>query len=174
MRLNGGPLSYRSVRTPQPLSLEEEAALAFAGCGITGPVLPTCPTTAAMCTRPAEATSWSTSSAARLRAATRSTLSLFSSSTTRGLGCSSGPKTILAPRSPSLLELAEVTNSCGFTRGPYYSDSAIAATIAYCDYVYERYGRFPANSGPFRTVLSRIRLTIWTRTSTIGSTGKVR
>jgi hypothetical protein len=39
MLLNGGPLSYRSVRTPQPLSLEEEAALAFAGCGITGPVL---------------------------------------------------------------------------------------------------------------------------------------
>jgi len=39
MRLNGGPLSYRSTRTPRPLSLEEEAALAFAGCGITGPVL---------------------------------------------------------------------------------------------------------------------------------------
>jgi hypothetical protein len=39
MLLNGGPLSYRSVRTPQPLSLEEEAAPAFAGCGITGPVL---------------------------------------------------------------------------------------------------------------------------------------
>jgi hypothetical protein len=39
MRLNGGPLAYGSVRTPQPLSLEEEAALAFAGCGITGPVL---------------------------------------------------------------------------------------------------------------------------------------
>ena len=39
MRLNGGPLSYRSVRTPQPLSLEEGAALAFAGCDITGPVL---------------------------------------------------------------------------------------------------------------------------------------
>ena len=39
MRLNGGPLSYGSVRTPQPLSFEEEAALAFAGCGITGPVL---------------------------------------------------------------------------------------------------------------------------------------
>ena len=32
MRLNGGPLAYRSVRTPQPLSLEEEAVLAFAGC----------------------------------------------------------------------------------------------------------------------------------------------
>jgi ribosomal protein S14 len=27
------------MRTPQPLSLEDEAALAFAGCGITGPVL---------------------------------------------------------------------------------------------------------------------------------------
>ena len=34
-----GPLSYTSVRPSQPLSLEEEAALAFAGCGITGPVL---------------------------------------------------------------------------------------------------------------------------------------
>ncbi|HEX5913534.1 MAG TPA: hypothetical protein VFY54_10445, partial [Rubrobacter sp.] len=31
MRLNGGPLSYMSVRPSQPLSLEEEAALAFAG-----------------------------------------------------------------------------------------------------------------------------------------------
>jgi hypothetical protein len=37
---------------------------------------------------------------------------------------------------------------------PPYSDRAIAATIAYCNYVYERYGRFPANSGPFRTVLA--------------------
>jgi hypothetical protein len=37
---------------------------------------------------------------------------------------------------------------------PRYSDKAIAATIAYCDYVYRRYGRFPANSGPFRTVLA--------------------
>jgi hypothetical protein len=37
---------------------------------------------------------------------------------------------------------------------PPYSDRAIAATIAYCEYVYERYGRFPANSGPFRTVLA--------------------
>ena len=37
---------------------------------------------------------------------------------------------------------------------PPYSDQAIAATIAYCEYVYERYGRFPANSGPFRTVLA--------------------
>lgn len=37
---------------------------------------------------------------------------------------------------------------------PPYSDEAIAATIAYCEYVYERYGRFPANSGPLRTVLA--------------------
>ena len=37
---------------------------------------------------------------------------------------------------------------------PTYSDEAIAATIAYCEYVYERYWRFPANSGPFRTVLA--------------------
>jgi hypothetical protein len=37
---------------------------------------------------------------------------------------------------------------------PPYSDEAIAATVAYCEYVYERYGRFPANSGPFRTVLA--------------------
>jgi hypothetical protein len=37
---------------------------------------------------------------------------------------------------------------------PLYSDRAIEATIAYCDYVYRRYGRFPANSGPFRTLLA--------------------
>ena len=37
---------------------------------------------------------------------------------------------------------------------PPYSDAAIAATIAYCEYVHDRYGRFPANSGPFRTVLA--------------------
>jgi hypothetical protein len=37
---------------------------------------------------------------------------------------------------------------------PRYSDQAIAATIAYCDYVYRRYRRFPAASGPFRTVLA--------------------
>ena len=37
---------------------------------------------------------------------------------------------------------------------PRYSDDAIAATIACCEYVYEGYGRFPSNSGPFRTVLA--------------------
>ncbi len=37
---------------------------------------------------------------------------------------------------------------------PRYSDAAIAATIAYCGYVHARYGRFPAYSGPFRTILT--------------------
>lgn len=36
---------------------------------------------------------------------------------------------------------------------PAPSERAIAATLAYCDYVYNRYGRFPAYSAPFRTVL---------------------
>jgi hypothetical protein len=38
LRLNGGPLAYASAQAPQPLSINEEAALAFAACGITGPV----------------------------------------------------------------------------------------------------------------------------------------
>ncbi len=37
---------------------------------------------------------------------------------------------------------------------PRYSDHAVAATIAYCEYVHSRYGRFPAYSGPFRTILA--------------------
>jgi hypothetical protein len=37
---------------------------------------------------------------------------------------------------------------------PRYSDEAIEAAIAYCTYVYERYGRFPSASGPFRTTLA--------------------
>src|SRR5579859_2549763 len=36
MRLNGGPLAYASAQEPAPLSLAEEAVLAFAACGITG------------------------------------------------------------------------------------------------------------------------------------------
>jgi hypothetical protein len=36
---------------------------------------------------------------------------------------------------------------------PAPSEAAIAATIAYCEYVYQRYGRFPAYSPPFRTML---------------------
>src|SRR5262249_31574395 len=38
-RLNGGPLAYASAQSHKPLSLEGEAALAFAACGITGPGL---------------------------------------------------------------------------------------------------------------------------------------
>jgi hypothetical protein len=36
MCLNGGPLAYESAHDLSPLSLEEEATLAFAACGITG------------------------------------------------------------------------------------------------------------------------------------------
>lgn len=36
---------------------------------------------------------------------------------------------------------------------PEPTAAAIAATVAYCDYVYQRYGRFPAYSPPYRTVL---------------------
>jgi hypothetical protein len=36
MRLNGGPLAYESAQKPEPLSLAEEAALAFAASGVTG------------------------------------------------------------------------------------------------------------------------------------------
>ncbi len=36
---------------------------------------------------------------------------------------------------------------------PAPSEAAIEATVAYCEYVHDRYGRFPAYSAPFRTVL---------------------
>jgi hypothetical protein len=29
----------------------------------------------------------------------------------------------------------------------------VDATVAYCEYIHDRYGRFPAYSAPFRTVL---------------------
>ncbi len=37
---------------------------------------------------------------------------------------------------------------------PHYSKQTVQATIAYCEYIYERYGRFPAASGPFRTLVA--------------------
>jgi hypothetical protein len=37
---------------------------------------------------------------------------------------------------------------------PAYSEKAIAATIAYCTYVHERYGRFPAATGPFTNLVA--------------------
>jgi hypothetical protein len=36
---------------------------------------------------------------------------------------------------------------------PAPSEAAVDATIAYCEYVHDRYGRFPAYPPPFRTVL---------------------
>jgi hypothetical protein len=36
---------------------------------------------------------------------------------------------------------------------PEPSPAAVQATIAYCDYVYRRYGRFPAYTAPFRTII---------------------
>jgi hypothetical protein len=37
---------------------------------------------------------------------------------------------------------------------PEYSDTAVQVTIDYCEYVHNRYGRFPAACGPFRTDLA--------------------
>jgi len=36
---------------------------------------------------------------------------------------------------------------------PAPSASAVEATVAYCNYVFRRYGRFPAYTAPFRTVI---------------------
>ncbi len=36
---------------------------------------------------------------------------------------------------------------------PEISAAAVAATTAYCEYIFQRYGRFPASMPPFRTVL---------------------
>jgi hypothetical protein len=36
---------------------------------------------------------------------------------------------------------------------PAPTEAAIEATVAFCEYIYGRYGRFPAYSAPFRTVL---------------------
>lgn len=37
---------------------------------------------------------------------------------------------------------------------PPVSEAAIAATTAYCEYLYRRYGRFPVHMTPYRTVLA--------------------
>jgi hypothetical protein len=37
---------------------------------------------------------------------------------------------------------------------PEYSEANIAAVIAYCEYVLEHYGQFPASYGPIRTVMA--------------------
>lgn len=37
---------------------------------------------------------------------------------------------------------------------PEYSEANIEAVVAYCEYVHGRYGRFPSNPGPFRTLMA--------------------
>src|SRR5437879_2021423 len=39
MKIPGGPLTYESRHAPRPLSEDEEAALVFAACGLTGHAL---------------------------------------------------------------------------------------------------------------------------------------
>jgi hypothetical protein len=53
MTLDGGPLAYASDRPPVPLTLDEQAALAFAACGITGTRSRSCRTPTAPSRRPA-------------------------------------------------------------------------------------------------------------------------
>jgi hypothetical protein len=53
-----------------------------------------------------------------------------------------------APQSPTPWKDATIApNISGL------SDQTVAATMAYCEYVWTRYGRFPAHMPPFRTVL---------------------
>jgi hypothetical protein len=45
-------------------------------------------------------------------------------------------------------------NEAGVTAGiPPVSERAVEATTAYCEYLWERYGRFPVYLTPYRTVL---------------------
>jgi len=51
---------------------------------------------------------------------------------------------------------AFVATKCGASRVadiPPPSPAVVEATIAYCDYVFRRYGRFPAYTAPFRTII---------------------
>jgi hypothetical protein len=59
-----------------------------------------------------------------------------------------GPSGIKPPMGTSWRDPAAVTGQI-----PLVSDAAIAATAAYCEYVWNRYGRFPAYPAPYRTVL---------------------
>lgn len=40
------------------------------------------------------------------------------------------------------------------SRIPRYSERTIEATISYCEYIYNTYGRFPSASGPFRSTVA--------------------
>jgi hypothetical protein len=52
------------------------------------------------------------------------------------------------PASSAWLDPKKVTQQV-----PYLSDRAIEATVAYCEYLWKRYGRFPVHVAPFRTVV---------------------
>ncbi|MCI0537470.1 MAG: hypothetical protein L0Z50_19820 [Verrucomicrobiales bacterium] len=60
-----------------------------------------------------------------------------------------GPRGVFRGQSGSAwLETQNVTK-----RIPELSDRAVEATVAYCEYLWQRYGRFPVHLAPFRTVV---------------------
>jgi hypothetical protein len=38
---------------------------------------------------------------------------------------------------------------------PDYAEETIDAVVSYLEYIYDRYGRIPANFGPFKTILAQ-------------------
>jgi hypothetical protein len=110
MNLNGGPLAYGSARAPQPLTLEEESALAFAGCGITGYTLAELPYESGAAPEAGGGNiiiNFAGRTVASGDAVHAVALFVINDG---GRGCSNAPKTILAPRSPSSLELLVSTD----------------------------------------------------------------
>lgn len=67
--------------------------------------------------------------------------------------------TLLKPFCPPSYETMEAAVRAFVTTktwAPYVAapaESAVEATMAYCEYVYNRYGRFPAYTAPFRTAI---------------------
>lgn len=147
--INGGPLAYDSTRGPQPLSLEEEAAPAFAACGITGQALAELPYESGEAPE-AGGGNIMTHFVGRTVASGDAMHDVILFVVNDEGGVDAEAPTGLSPTRDSPA-VPSRQRAAGI---PPYSDEAIAAMIAYCEYVYERYGRFPANSGPFRTVLA--------------------
>lgn len=59
-------------------------------------------------------------------------------------------QTVLSPTYPGAWKDPQAVQS----QIPKFKDECIAATIAYCTYLYETYSRFPAYVGPVRTTLA--------------------
>jgi hypothetical protein len=59
-----------------------------------------------------------------------------------------------APLSGSLRTNSRWTDASVAPSIPRPSERTIEATIAHCNYVYRRYGRYPAGNGPYRTCLA--------------------